>query len=87
MKDYYSILGVSDDERRLQGDEFGKVLSKYGEDLVHAAETASMTFAQIQEEKKKAKEEEKERKAAEREAKRAAKAEADKPKYDPSQEW
>lgn len=28
MKDYYSILGVSDDERRLQGDEFGKVLKK-----------------------------------------------------------
>ena len=65
----------------------GDGYSKYGEDLVHAAETASMTFAQIQEEKKRAKEEEKERKAAEREARRAAKAEANKPKYDPNQGW
>lgn len=28
MEDYYKILGITDDERRLQGDEFEKVLKK-----------------------------------------------------------
>ena len=28
MADYYNILGITDDERRLQGDEFDKVLKK-----------------------------------------------------------
>jgi hypothetical protein len=42
---------------------------KYGEDLVHAAETASMAFDQIKEEEKRKKEEEKEKKMAEKAAK------------------
>jgi len=51
----------------------GDGYAKYGENLAHAAEIASMAFTQIQEERKRAKEEEKERKAAERAAKNAAK--------------
>ena len=44
--------------------------TKYGEDLVHAAETAAFAFDQIKEEEKRKKEEEKEKKAAERAAKK-----------------
>lgn len=51
----------------------GDGYAKYGEQLAHAAETASMAFAQIVEERKAAKEAEKEKKAAERAAKKAAK--------------
>lgn len=43
--------------------------SKYGENLVHAAETAAMAYTQIQEKKKAEKEAEKERKAAEKASK------------------
>ena len=43
---------------------------KYGENLVHAAETAAFAFDQIKEEEKRKKEEEKEKKAAERAAKK-----------------
>lgn len=40
--------------------------AKYGEELAHASEIASVAFAQIKEEEKRKKEEEKEKKAAER---------------------
>lgn len=43
---------------------------KYGEDLVHAAEIASIAFDQIKEEEKRRKDEEREKKAAERAAKK-----------------